>query len=225
MAAAGGAFVTGTDTGCGKTEVSVGLVAALVGAGLRVAVLKPVASGAEPDRNGELRNDDAERLRAVANVDADPAAVNPYCFAPPIAPHLAAQALGVSIRFGNVLAALAALRARADVVIVEGAGGWAVPLGEDGDLGALALRIGLPVVLVVGLRLGCISHARLTARAVVAEGADLIGWVANEVEPALPALEGNLATLDRMLPAPRLARVPYGAAGFPDRLAAAWSAD
>jgi len=212
--AARGLFVTGTDTEVGKTRVAAGLVALARAGGRRVAAMKPVASGCRETAAG-LRNDDAERLIAEANVPAPYADVNPFAYAPPVAPHLAAAEVGRPIDAGAVEAAYARLAARADCCIVEGVGGWLVPLGPDHTVADLARRFGLPVVLVVGLRLGCLNHALLTAHGVHSQGLPLAGWVANALVPDMARAEDNVATLVARIPAPLLGRVPH-VPGGPD---------
>ena len=213
-----GLFVTGTDTGVGKTRVAVALIRTLRAQGLRVAAMKPVAAGAEP---GEL-NEDVVALRAAANVDADLRDVNPYAFAPAIAPHIAAAEAGVRIELGVIATAYARLAARADVVVVEGAGGWRVPLNDSEDMADLAQRLGLPVVLVVGLRLGCLSHALLTAESIAARRLPWAGWVGNHIDPEMVCPAANVAALRARLPEPCLGVQPYPAAGTPPTEPAAW---
>ncbi len=195
-----GLFVTGTDTGIGKTRVAVALIHALRARGLRVAAMKPVSAGSAPD---EL-NEDVVALMQAANVDADARDVNPYAFAEAIAPHIAAESLGARIELDVIAAAYARLAAIADVVVVEGAGGWRVPLNEHEDMADLALRLGLPVVLVVGLRLGCLNHALLTAESIALRRVQWAGWVGNHIEPAMPQAAENLAALRTRLPGPCL---------------------
>lgn len=195
-----GLFVTGTDTGVGKTRVAVALIHALRAHGLRVAAMKPVSAGSAPD---EL-NEDVAALVQAANVDADVRDVNPYAFAEPIAPHIAAELAGVRIELDVITAAYARLAARADVVVVEGAGGWRVPLNEREDMADLAQRLGLPVVLVVGLRLGCLNHASLTAESIVHRHLQWAGWVGNHVESTMQQAVQNIAALHRLLPDPCL---------------------
>ena len=202
-------FVTGTDTEIGKTFVSCALLHAARIAGFSAAGMKPVAAGI--DANGH--NEDVEQLRAASNVVVARELTNPYCLRAPIAPHLAAAEEGRSIAFAPIQAAYGQLAAGADVVIVEGVGGFRVPLGSDGDSADLAVALGLPVVLVVGMRLGCISHALLTAEAIAARGLLLAGWVANAIDPAMARAAENLATLSELLPAPLLGSVPYAPAG------------
>ena len=204
-----GYFITGTDTECGKTEVTLGLMALLQSAGYSVLGMKPVASGALHNGVEGLRNDDALRLQAQSSRAVDYRLINPYAFEPPIAPHLAAQQARQAIDLACIGDCFSQLAARADLVLVEGVGGWRVPLTREQALSDLALLLGLPVILVVGLRLGCINHAILTAESIVASGAQLCGWVANRVDPEMLQAEQNIATLRRMLPAPLLGIVPY----------------
>ncbi len=213
-----GFFVTGTDTGCGKTEISLGLIQALRQRGLAVQAMKPVASGCEPGPQG-LTNPDARRLLAQSSLAVPYAWVNPYAFAPPIAPHIAAREAGVEIDLALIQAKAGALAARADLLIVEGVGGWRVPLGPDLELGDLARGLGLPVILVVGLRLGCLNHALLTAESLLAGGASLAAWVANQVDPGLERREENIRTLASLLPAPCLGVVPWLADPMPAEVA------
>ncbi|HHJ12760.1 MAG TPA: dethiobiotin synthase [Gammaproteobacteria bacterium] len=203
-----GCFVTGTDTGVGKTVIAAGLVRALRRQGKRVAVMKPVASGCEMTPHG-ARNADAQELIAASGIDWPYERVNPYAFAEPVAPHLLAAEQGVEISLSHIQAGFQALAASADVVVVEGVGGWRVPLGRDFDVQELARSLGLPVVLVVGMRLGCINHARLTADAVRGAGLTLAGWVANARERDMPRLHENIASLRECLAAPLLAELPW----------------
>ncbi|MDP2110594.1 MAG: dethiobiotin synthase [Thiobacillus sp.] len=195
-----GLFVTGTDTGVGKTRVAVALIHALRARGLRVAAMKPVSAGSAP---GEL-NGDVTALLQAANVAADLRDVNPYAFAEPVAPHIAAARAGVRIELDVIAAAYGRLAAAADVVVVEGAGGWRVPLNERDDMADLAQRLGLPVVLVVGLRLGCLNHALLTAESIARRQLPWAGWVGNHIYPAMARQAENIAALRARLPDPCL---------------------
>jgi dethiobiotin synthetase len=205
-----GVFITGTDTGVGKTRVSASLLAALNANGHRAVGMKPVASGCENTANG-WRNDDAVTLIAHSHGKPGYALVNPYALPQAIAPHLAANDAGVEIRMEPIVAAFAALSTNNEMVIVEGVGGWMVPLSPTLMQAHLPLALKLPVILVVGLRLGCINHALLSARAIAADDCELIGWIGNRIDPAMAHAEANLATLRERLPAPCLGVVPFSA--------------
>lgn len=207
-----GWFITGTDTGVGKTLAAQALLVRLVRSGFKAAGMKPVASGCRATPQG-LRNEDAERLLGASSVPLSYDEVNPYAFAPPVAPHLAARAAGVEIRLENILEHFYRLQGRADYVVVEGAGGWYVPLGPTLTMADLARALGLPVILVVGLRLGCLNHALLTAQAVRASGCVLAGWVANRLDPEMALVQENIETLRGRLEAPHIAEFPYRESG------------
>lgn len=219
MGSARGVFIAGTDTGIGKTEVATGMVRALVRRGIRVAVMKPIAAGATRTPEG-LRNEDALALSAASNVPAPYAEVNPYCLSLPASPHIAARFAGISVDLAVIRRTFEALRARADVTVVEGAGGWLAPIGDRETMADVATTLGLPVVLVVGLRLGCLSHALLTAEAIASRGLRLAGWVANHVLPQFEHAAENLATLERRLPAPLLESVAFNGIAFTSDTAA-----
>jgi dethiobiotin synthetase len=176
---------------------------------MRAVGMKPVAAGAELI-DGRLTNEDVTALRAASNVDLPPSLTNPYCFAPPIAPHIAAFLEGVAIELPRVREAFDALSARADCVIVEGAGGFMVPLGPNLDSAQVAQALALPVVLVVGMRLGCLNHALLTTEAIARTGLRLAGWVANHIDPDMLFMDENVEALRERLGAPLLARVAHG---------------
>jgi dethiobiotin synthetase len=197
-------FVTGTDTGVGKTRVAVALCRAFAARGARVAAMKPVASGCGATAAG-LRNADALALQAAITVRASYADLNPYAFAPPIAPHLAAREAGTVIDFEVLDRAYERLCLQSDVLIVEGAGGWRVPLDAERDFADLAARWELQVVVVVGLRLGCLNHALLTTEAIERRGLPVYGWVANAVDPDFERAADNIATLRARFSAPCLA--------------------
>jgi len=203
-----GIFITGTDTGVGKTLAATGLVHLAAAGGRRVVGLKPVASGARRSPGG-LRNEDALALAAESSLPLAYERTNPWCFEPPIAPHLAAAEVGVELRPADLTAWYREAAAGAELAIVEGAGGWRVPLHPDGFLSDLPESLGLDVILVVGLRLGCLNHARLTAEAVERAGrCRLIGWIGNRVDPDFDRLDDNLATLTRLLGTAPLAVMP-----------------
>ncbi len=203
-----GFFITGTDTGVGKTMVSAGLLHLLSATGLRAVGMKPVASGAVSTPAG-LRNADAEALQTASGILSSYADVNPFVFAPAVAPHLAAVEAGVQMDLATILSAYERLCRGNDAVVVEGVGGWQVRLSDDLQLPDLARRLDLPVILVVGLRLGCLNHAQLSARVIREDGLRLAGWVANSVTADFERRAGNLATLKRSLPAPLLGEIPW----------------
>lgn len=214
-------FVTGTDTDVGKTLIAAALLHQCRARGLSAVGMKPIAAGC--DDAGA--NADVEALRAAGDTVAEVALINPYHFRPAIAPHIAASEAGVTIDLELILSCYRRLCALADAVIVEGAGGFLLPLGDGIDGGDLAQRLALPVVLVVGMRLGCLNHAALTAEAICARGLTLAGWVANCVDPDMLRLDQNLATLRDRLNAPLLGVVPHlrgadplSAAGYLDAI-------
>jgi len=194
-----GIFITGTDTGVGKTVVAAALLRALAGAGHRAIGMKPVASGLAI---GETVHADARALIAAGNVTAPIADVNPFAFALPIAPALAARAASATIDLDRIAAAYSRLATTADAIVVEGAGGALVPLTRSTDMLDIPMRLALPVLLVVGIRLGCLNHALLSALAISARGLRLAGWVANRIDPEMSAGDANVAALVERLPAP-----------------------
>jgi dethiobiotin synthetase len=206
-----GYFITGTDTGIGKTVITLGLMRMLQDRGRRVAAMKPVASGCERTPQG-LRNADALQLQKQASMPLDYAQVNPYAFEPPIAPHIAAGQAGVRIDLDIIRQGVRQLAGCSDVVCVEGVGGWLVPLNDRETVADLAAGLGLGVVLVVGMRLGCLNHALLTARAIEASGASLAGWIANGMPPVPDNLEDNINAIKSRITAPLLGVVPVLAA-------------
>ena len=205
--AACGYFVTGTDTEIGKTLISTALLHALAQSGARAAGLKPVAAGAEW-RDGAWRNEDADRLAAAANIVLPAQWANPYLLREPAAPHIAAALEDAHIDMAHILYCIEQAAGMADAIVVEGVGGFCVPLSDQKNTADLAQQLGLPVIMVVGLRLGCINHACLTAEAIAARGLRLGGWVANAVDPAMRHADANVETLVRLLPAPLLGTVP-----------------
>lgn len=214
-----GYFVTGTDTGVGKTLASCALLHALRARHARVAGMKPVAAGAELAPQGELLNEDVAALRAAGSVHVPPELGNPYALAEPVSPHIAARLAGLRIDIELIAQRYRRLAAQADAVVVEGAGGFCVPLNERETGADLAQRLGLPMVLVVGLRLGCLNHALLTQEAIAARGLQLAGWVANRIDPAMRSAQDNLDTLRQRLAAPLLADIPWMDDPQPQRIA------
>jgi dethiobiotin synthetase len=217
-------FITGTDTGVGKTLVSCALLHGFAAQGMSVVGMKPVAAGGALRSNGEPagallagaagsadggQHEDVTQLRAASNVLASGGQINPYCFVQAIAPHLAAQVVGVRINFARIVESFSELSAQADVVIVEGVGGFRVPLNDEQDSADLAEQLGLPVILVVGMRLGCLNHALLTAEAIVARRLTLAGWVANVPDGHMAMLDENIAALRQRIGAPLLGIVPH----------------
>ncbi len=203
-----GYFITGTDTEVGKTRVSVALIRALRDQGLRVSVMKPVASGCV-EKSGRLRNGDADILREVSNVDADYDTVCPYRFIEPVAPHIAAQVAGIDISIDRIVRCYQTLKSRSDAVIVEGVGGWQVPLSDTQNLSDLAQAISLPVVIVVAARLGCINHALLTVESILASGLQITGWVYNRIDPAMMQADAVRDALVQRMPAKLIADIPW----------------
>lgn len=203
-----GWFVTGTDTGVGKTCVSVALMHALRARGLCVQGMKPIASGCVATPAG-LRNADAEQLLAAASYPVPYPQVNPYAFEPAVAPHIAAHRARVRLDLEHITAMAHTLAAQADCLVVEGVGGWRVPLAGTMGVNDMAVRLGLPVILVVGLRLGCINHALLTSESIERSGLPLAGWVANLVDAQMEMVAENVQDLSVRLPAPLLGVIPY----------------
>lgn len=203
-----GWFIAGTDTGVGKTSIARALLLALNARGCRTAAMKPVASGSVVT-DGGLRNADAECLRDACNLPLAYDVVNPYAFGPPIAPHLAAQQAQRQISIPVVVETYRAIVAKQpNYIVVEGVGGWRVPLDDTQTTVEMAAALGLPVILVVGLRLGCLNHALLTVRDIAHSGLRLAGWVANAMAEEMPMAAENIATLCARIPAPLLATIP-----------------
>lgn len=201
-------FIAGTDTDVGKTTIAAGLLHAAKLNGLTTLGAKPVASGCDVTPKG-LRNADALALMDESSIQLKYEEINPFAFEPAIAPHLAAREAGVVLDVQSLLGPMRGILARgADFTLIEGAGGWRVPLSNQANLSDLAMALRLPVILVVGIRLGCINHALLTAEAIAQDGLQLAGWVANIIDAKTSRLEENLATLAERLPAPCLGRVP-----------------
>lgn len=215
---AGRYFVTGTDTGVGKTLVTAALLLNARAFGLRAVGVKPVAAGCTRV-NGQLVNDDALLLRKHSSAMLDYAQVNPVALEPAIAPHIASARAGIALDAATLASHVSRIDAGGhDVVLVEGAGGWLVPLNDRETMSDLAALLGYPVILVVAMRLGCLNHALLTAAAIGKAGLPLAGWVANTTGPVMDRFDDNLLALERRLPALRLGSVPYlGPAATPEQ--------
>ncbi len=212
-------YVTGTDTGIGKTLASTALLHALAAHGVRAAGMKPVASGCS-HAAGEWKNDDALALQAAGMPGLVYADINPYALVPAVAPELAARDAGIEVQLAPILSAYARLAEQVDALVVEGVGGWAAPLSSALMQADLVRALRLPVILVVGLRLGCLSHALLSARAIAADGLHLAGWIASQVDPDMARVEDNLDMLRQRLPAPCWGVLPHASNMTPEALAA-----
>jgi len=210
-------FVAGTDTGVGKTLITCALLHAAAARGVSTLGLKPVAAGCDETPDG-LRNDDALALMAASTVQLDYAQVNPVALREAVAPHIAAQHENRTLQVARLAGLCRGALSKAELVLIEGAGGWRVPLSGRETLAQLAVELRLPVILVVGIRLGCLNHALLTAEAIRRDGLPLAGWVANVVDPEMACVDENIETLQRWLGAPMLANVPYTSAIRPDTL-------
>ena len=203
-----GFFIAGTDTDIGKTVVSVALMQALQQRDLIVNAMKPIAAGCV-NENGQLVNQDAQRLQAQCSSNLAMSAINTYAFEPAIAPHIAARDAQVTFDLDHIVSAFDELRRQSDLVIVEGIGGWCVPLDEKQTTVTLAQALNLPVILVVGMRLGCLNHALLTYDAITRANMDCVAWVANQVDPIMERAFDNLQALQQRLQCPCLAAIPY----------------
>lgn len=215
-----GVFITGTDTGVGKTLAACALLHALASRGIRAAPMKPIAAGVV-ERSGRLANEDSLALLEASGRDASwLEVVTPILLREPMAPHIAAAREGRTLSFAPIMTAFERLQASSEFLVVEGVGGFRVPLDERNDTVDLARAFGLPVVMVVGLRLGCLNHALLTAQAIEAAGLGFAGWIANLIDPAMAAPDENVAALQARLRAPLLGRFPHSSAPDAQRLAA-----
>ena len=204
-------YLTGTDTGIGKTVASTALLHALRAGGLRATGMKPIASGCEWI-DGRWRNEDALALQAASDPCPSYEDLNPYALPLPLAPEIAAREAGVHIETATLVAAFQRLQASADAMVVEGVGGWSAPVSATLDQVDLVHALRLPVILVVGMRLGCLNHARLSARAIADDGCELIGWIANHVDPDMERQDENFELLTARMQAPCWGRLPYDAA-------------
>lgn len=208
-------FVTGTDTGVGKTVITAGLLAAAKQRGLSTAAVKPVAAGCEMTEAG-LRNEDALLLQSVITQKLFYEQINPVALAPAIAPHIAATQVGRRLSVDRLAGFCRGVLNSTDLTLIEGAGGWRVPLNGVETLADLARALNLPVIMVIGMRLGCINHGLLTAEAILRDGLSLAGWVANVIDPHMPCLEENVATLTQRIPAPCLGQIQWIANPYPE---------
>ena len=207
-----GFFITGIDTGCGKTHAACELIDFLKRKGKKVAPFKPVASGVVNVGNSQ-KNDDAIKLINISGQDWNYKDVNPFCFHEPVSPHISSKEDGVSIDMKVILDSALSLKRNADVIVAEGAGGWMVPLSDHLDVCDLAVSLGLPVIMVVGLRLGCLNHARLTEQAIMDSKVNLRGWIATHVDKNMARIDENIRTLEEKLVTPCLGRIPYNQKG------------
>jgi len=202
-------FITGTDTGVGKTLFSCALLQAAASAGYRTAAMKPVAAGGLQTAEG-FRNEDALMLQAACTEALRYEEVNPFCLEMAVAPHIAAEHANRRLKVERIAGfCQGMLMRRANLTVIEGAGGWRVPLNDNETLADLCKQLKLPVILVVGMRLGCLNHALLTAEAIYRDGLALAGWVANGLDPEMPEQAANIASLQKLLPSPLLARIPW----------------
>jgi dethiobiotin synthetase len=197
-------FITGTDTGIGKTRAACALIRYLAGRGQSVAALKPVASGCEPTAQG-LRNEDAVAMMEAMNVELAYEQVNPFAYKPAIAPHIAAEEAGRPVDLEKIAGVANAIRA--DHLVIEGAGGWCVPLDDKTLFSDLVRALEAEVILVVGIKLGCINHALLSAGQILRDGHGLTGWIANHIDPGMSATAKNMETLSKLMPAPLLGEI------------------
>lgn len=213
-----GLYITGTDTGIGKTFASVALLHALRARGLRAVGMKPVASGCK-QRDGRWRNDDALALQAASDPRPHYDDINPYALPAATAPEIAAREAGIDIGLPRIQTAYRALQTQSDIVVVEGVGGWAAPLSPTLDQSDVVRALDLRVLLVVGLRLGCINHARLTVRAIEADGAMLVGWIGNDIDPEMEHRDAYFELLRQRMDVPCLGRLPFAVGMQPTMLA------
>ncbi|MGB1799503.1 MAG: dethiobiotin synthase [Gammaproteobacteria bacterium] len=204
-----GFFIAGTDTGIGKTCVTVVLMQEFKKQGYKVAGMKPIASGADK-KNGSLRNEDAELIQQACSEPIDYELINPVVFELPVSPHIAAKQMQQTIDLTEVADCYQQLASNNDLVIVEGVGGWRVPISDEQSMADLAKKLDLPVILVVGFRLGCINHAILTAEAIKTDGLSLFGWISNRLEEDYLLAEESLETLKKTIKSPYLANLPFG---------------
>ncbi len=203
-----GIFITGTDTDVGKTTVALGLIAALQEKGLSVGVMKPVSAGCEQTSKG-LRNKDAVLLMQQASVEFPYEVVNPYAFEPAVAPHIAAAEAGIEIEIEMIRQSYLNIAEEVDIVVVEGAGGWLVPINEKENMADVVKALSLDVITIVGIRLGCLNHALLTSQSIEASGLNHRGWIANHLSPDVKSAQENINTLRARIAAPLLGEIEF----------------
>ena len=209
-------FITGTDTDAGKTFASCKILSAAKALGMSTAAIKPVAAGVNKSAQG-MQNDDVIALAEQCSLPLAFSDINPVCFSDPIAPHIAAAKEGVNLQADNIaLQCQKVIEMNADLTLVEGAGGWKVPLSNTETMADIAKILQLPVILIVGMRLGCLNHALLSAQSILADGVHLAGWIANQLDPDMPVYQENLSTLISLMPAPMLAEIPWHDSRCPD---------
>ncbi len=201
-------FITGTDTGVGKSWSTASLMHYFKNQGKTVKAMKPIASGCETI-SGNLRNEDALLLQQYCSEPTAYDDINSFAFEPPVSPHIAAQLQGQQITFEPILSLFEKLKPSADIILIEGVGGWCVPLNDQQNIADLALALQLPVIMVVAIRLGCINHACLTEQAMLASGVDYVGWIGSHTEPDMLCRDENIKTLERLLSRPNLGLLPY----------------
>ena len=208
-------FVAGTDTGVGKTRVTTALLAAARNQGMTVAGMKPVAAGAEW-RDGHLISEDAVFIGVASGQSSPYEEINPYCLLEPVSPHIAAKSANIVLDITLITEIAAKLKIGRDLLLIEGAGVWYAPISDQASMADVAVALACPVVLVVGLKLGCLNHARLTVEAIHRSGCAFAGWIGNEIDPHFAALAENLATLERLIGTQPIAILPYAAESFTD---------
>ena len=208
MSRSDGFFVVGTDTEVGKTLVSGALILKLRGQGRKVVGFKPVVAGTYQDESGVLLNEDLETLRIASDIKSGQMQLCPYVLDVPAAPHLVAADLGLRLELEHIMQSLSKVQSQADLVVVEGAGGFLIPLNDQQNLGDVAKKIDFPIVLVVGMKLGCLNHAQLTYEAIKSRGLSIAGWVANTLSAEMPLLQGNIEALKKNINAPFLGLIP-----------------
>jgi dethiobiotin synthetase len=208
MSMANGFFITGTDTEIGKTLVAGAIIHKIRAQGIHALGFKPVVAGTYQNQEGKILNEDLETLRLASQLAPDQMVLCPYVFEMPIAPHIAAEKLGITIDLQIIMAAYEQIHRQAESVVVEGAGGFLVPINATENLSDLAVKLNLPIIMVVGMRLGCINHALLTEKAISSRQLKLIGWIANTLSSEMPFLQENIQSLQNKMKVPLLGVIP-----------------